>query len=332
MYNISAMHMVLIYDPQFPQAENESYPIIQSYHEDVNQAIADALRAQGHQVSVIAARGDLEERLRGLNPDFAFNCSIKSRGRGEKSFAPQVLRKLDIPFTGSGGAACFNAYNKARTKKILLAANIATPQAQLVRDPHHESILETLTVPLFVKPAKGGCSYGIGRQNLIRERKNLENRLNQIYEQVDSPLLVEEFLEGREFTAGVLGNRQVIVLPLMEFKYPQDATASFRSYNLKMVNYEDEEIRCPAEVDPKKRSEIRRLVTRTYQAIGCRDYARVDVRMDRAGKPYVLEVNALPNLMPKTSSYAIMAQKAGLNFRELIRSILRTAAARYTGA
>jgi D-alanine-D-alanine ligase len=116
----------------------------------------------------------------------------------------------------------------------------------------------------------------------------------------------------------------------MEFKYKRDNGASFRSYQLKMVDYANEEVRCPAELGSTKLLEVRRLVQRTYQAIGCRDYARVDVRMDRTGKPYVLEVNALPNLMPKTSSYAIMAQKAGMNFRELIRRILLNAAARYS--
>jgi D-alanine-D-alanine ligase len=118
----------------------------------------------------------------------------------------------------------------------------------------------------------------------------------------------------------------------MEFKYPNGDEVHFRSYSLKMVRYEDEEIQCPAELSSDKQAEIRKLVLQTFRAIGCRDYARVDVRMDRAGKPYVLEVNALPNLMPKTSSYAIMALKTGLTFREMIRSILRTAVARYAGA
>ncbi|REG11011.1 D-alanine--D-alanine ligase family protein [Pelolinea submarina] len=324
------MHLVLVYDSNNPRQDAEGSRVIQSFHEDVNQAIIAALQANGHVVSALEADANLEERLRELKPDFVFNCSNTGQDEGEKSYAPRILNKLGIPFTGSGGSACYNAYDKERTKRILLAAHIATPQALVIHNPHHYKIPETLTYPLFVKPVSGGCSYGIGRNNLIRSQANLNKRIQQIYDQVESPLLVEEFLEGREFTAGILGNNQPLVLPLMEFKYKRDNGASFRSYQLKMVDYADEEVRCPAELGPNKLLEVRRLVQRTYKAIGCRDYARVDVRMDRTGKPYVLEVNALPNLMPKTSSYAIMAQKAGMNFCELIRSILRTAAARYS--
>ncbi|MDK2979972.1 MAG: D-alanine-D-alanine ligase [Chloroflexota bacterium] len=331
-YNTQAMHIALIYDPSPSQTENSSSQVIQAYHEDVNQAIAGALRAQGHTVNLLAARADLETQLQTLKPDFAFNCSIKGHAEGEKAFTPAVLKKLGIPFTGSGGPACFNAYNKARTKRILKEAHISTPQALLVRDPAHYSLPASLTYPLFVKPVRGGCSFGIGPQNLIADADSLRQRLPKLFNQAESPLLVEEFLEGREFTAGVLGNREARVLPIMEFRYGQRDGARYRSYSLKMVNYQDEELRCPAELKAEKRAEVKKLVQRTFKALGCRDYARVDVRMDRQNKPYVLEVNALPNLMPKTSSYAIMAQKAGLNFRTLIDTILHTAAERYTHA
>jgi D-alanine-D-alanine ligase len=324
------MHLVLVYDSNNPRQNAEGSRVIQSFHEDVNQAIMMALRENGHVVSALETDANLEERLGKLKPDFVFNCSNTGQDEGQKSFAPRILKKLGIPFTGSGGSACYNAYDKARTKQILLAAHIATPQALVIRDPRHYKIPESLTYPLFVKPVSGGCSYGIGRNNLVRSKANLNKRVQQIFDKVESPLLVEEFLEGREFTAGILGNNQPRVLPIMEFKYKRDNGASFRSYQLKMVDYANEEVRCPAELGSNKLLEVRRLVQRTYQAIGCRDYARVDVRMDRTGKPYVLEVNALPNLMPKTSSYAIMAQKAGMNFRELIRRILLNAAARYS--
>ena len=326
------MHLVLVYDSNNPRQDVEGSRVIQSFHEEVNQAITVALRANGHMVSALEADANLEERLRELKPDFVFNCSIAGQDEGEKSYAPRILKKLGIPFTGSGGSACYNAYDKGRTKRILLAAHIATPQALVIHDPCRYKIPESLTYPLFVKPVRGGCSYGIGRNNLIRSQANLDKRVQQVYDQVESPLLVEEFLEGREFTAGILGNNEPRVLPIMEFKYKQDNGASFRSYRLKMVDYADEEFCCPAELTQKKLVEVRCLVRKTYKTMGCRDYARVDVRMDRTGKPYVLEVNALPNLMPKTSSYALMAQRAGLDFRELIRSILNTAAARYSGA
>lgn len=326
------MRLVLVYDSNNLRQESNKFQIIQSFHREVNHAITAALEAEGHQVTALVADRELERRLVEIQPDFAFNCSNSSNSSGDRSYAPAVLRKLGIPFTGSPGIACLNAYSKERAKRILKEAGIRTPRAMIVDNGQCASIPnipKTLSYPLFVKPIKGGCSFGISRQNLITDRAELRQRLPEIYRQVGQPLLLEEFLAGREFTAGVLGNREARVLPIMEFCYPKNGGTRFRSYSLKMVHYEDEEIKCPAELGAGQRDEIRSMAIRTFKAIGCRDYARVDLRMDRTGKLYVLEVNALPNLMPDTSSYAIMAKKAGLSFRELIRSILRTAIERY---
>ena len=323
------MRLVLVYDSNNPNYASAHYQIIQSYHQDVNQAIKSVLEAGGHKVTLLEANQDLEEKLQNIQPDFAFNCSIKIDSQNEASYAPGVLKKQGIPFTGSGGIACLDAFEKDHTKKILKKARIRTPRAVVVQDGEHFSLPETLAFPLFVKPVKGGCSYGIGRKNLIRDLAGLRKKLPEIYRQVRQPLLLEEFLSGREFTLGVLGNRTVRVLPIMEFRYSHLDDREFRTYDLKMIHYDEEELRCPADLDEKTRAEMEAMALETYRAIGCRDYARVDIRMNAAGKPYVLEVNALPNLVPNTSSYAIMANKAGIPFKDLIQEIMKIAAKRY---
>jgi D-alanine-D-alanine ligase len=324
------MRLVLVYDSNNHQQDPNSSRIIQSFHEDVNQAITAALKANGHAVSAVEANRKLEARLSALQPDFAFNCSIKCLDDPERAFAPKVLKKLGIPFTGSGACACCTAYSKADAKHILREADIRTPRSLVIRNLESFRIPRSLCYPLFVKPVKGGCSFGIGPESLIPDESSLRERLPGIYAKVGGPLLLEEFLPGREFTAGVLGNRQARVLPIMEFRYKQEKNLRFRSYSLKMVHYENEVVQCPAELEPERRTEIKRLALETYHAIGCRDYARVDLRLDSSGRPCVLEVNALPNLMPEISSFACMAKQAGLSFRDLIGSILRTAAARYS--
>ena len=324
------MRLVLVYDSNNHQQNPNSSRIIQSFHQDVNQAITAALKANGHAVTALAANRELENRLRAIRPDFAFNCSIKCLDDPERSYAPRILKKLGIPFTGSGAYACRNAYRKADAKRILREAGIRTPRFVVVRSMESFQIPRSLCYPLFVKPVKGGCSYGIGPDSLIPDEGSLRERLPEILQRVGGPLLLEEFMPGREFTVGVMGNNEARVLPIMEFRYKQDKNPRFLSYSLKMVHYENEIVRCPAELKPEQRAEIKKLALQTYRAIGCRDYARVDLRMDADGRPSVLEVNALPNLMPDISSYALMAKQAGLTFRELIRAIMRTAAARYS--
>ena len=323
------MRFVLVYDSNNPKSSTDRYQIIQSYHQEVHRAIKKALGDDGHQVILLRLDSNLKEKLIEIQPDFVFNCSIKCLNGSIGATAPEILYELGIPFTGSGSQACRNAYNKNRSKQILNAAGVATPRSFFIRDPQDFQLPRTLAFPLFMKPVIGGCSYGIGQANLVKEKSNLKGKLAKLYQRIRQPVLLEEFMGGREFTIGILGNDPAQVLPIMEFSYKREDAQPYRSFALKMVHSSEEEYHCPAALDRGQKDELEALALKAYRALECRDYARVDLRMDRKGKPYVLEINAQPNLMPKTSSYAIMAKRAGLSFRELIERILASAAQRY---
>ncbi len=322
------MRFVIVYDPEDPKLISTGFQEINSYHVDVNQAIQHALEKNGHRVDLVCADENLQARLVELKPDFAFNCSSQPRGSKDYAFAPRILKELGIPFTGSGGLACMNAYDKNRAKQMFLHADIRTPKAVVLRSldemPPHR-----FDFPIFIKPVKGGCSFGITRDSLVNDRQTLAERLPRLADQYGQPVLLEEYLPGREFTVGVLGNRRLRILPIMEYKHDQSSILPFRSYKLKMIKYQDEELCCPANLYPRKRKEIEDMARRAFKALGCRDYARIDFRLDRQGRPYILEVNALPNLMPNSSSFAIMARQAGLAFTDLISEIVSTAQTRY---
>ena len=322
------MRFILIYDSNNKKV-SDRYQLIENYHQDVHQAIVKALEREGHHVLMFENTPQLKEQLKKEKPDFVFNCSIKSSNGVAGNTAPEILKRLKIPFTGSSNYACRNAYSKNRTKQILESAGINTPKAIQIRSVEDLSQLKIMKCPIFIKPARGGCSFGISQDSLVRQKENLSRKLKTIFQSVKQPLLLEEFLEGREFTIGLLGNEQLHVLPIMEFKYPENARLPFRSYTLKMIHYEDERVICPASLNQEERHEIEQLARKTFTALGCRDYARVDVRLDKQGKPYVLEVNVLPNLMPETSSFAVMAKEEGLSFTQLIHKITQTAARRY---
>ncbi len=324
------MRFVLIYDSINPKRTADRFQIIQSYHQKVHHAIQKALEDDGYHVAALEFKNDLKEKLQVIKPDFVFNCSIMSSQSETEATAPEILQELGIPFTGSGALTCQKAFKKNLCKHILHAAGVPTPQSVYIQNPQDFQVSHTLTFPLFLKPAQGGCSFGIGQENLVRKRENLQKKLRAVYQQIKQPVILEEFLGGREFTAGILGNDQASVMPIMEICFKEGDKYPFRSFRLKMVDYADEENICPAELDEDQKDELEKLALKAYKILDCRDYARVDLRMDRKGQLYVLEVNALPSLVPKISSYAIMARESGLSFRALIRRIVKTAARRYS--
>ncbi len=322
------MNFVILYDEEKARFSSKNIQKINSYHNDVNQAIQAALQTNGHQADLVCVDDELPDKLTTSHPDFAFNCSSQARGDDHFAFAPHFLREFGIPFTGSGERACSDAYDKSSTKEILVKAGIRTPKAVIVRRllplPKNQ-----LKFPLFIKPVKGGCSSGINRESLILNQDSLNERLPIFIKENNRPMLLEEYLPGREFTVGIMGNQKLQILPIMEFGHNQADQPPFRSFRLKMVQSAREEICCPAKLNPELRAEIEEIARRTFRALGCRDYARIDIRLSNSGQPYVIEVNALPNLMPKTSSFAIMAKKGGMAFVELVQKIVTLAQARY---
>lgn len=322
------MHIVITTDSTESRFIRSNHPKINSYHDDVSQAIKKALENNGFEASVLRVDGNLREILADIHPDFAFNCSNFSQENKNYAFSPHVLKETGIPYTGSGEEACNNAYDKEKAKRIFISAGIRTPRSMVVSQSLNQ-IKDWKKFPVFVKPVKGGCSFGISKDSLIKDRKSMLEKLPKLIKQFNQTLLVEEYLPGREFTVGVLGNKKLRVLPIMEFKRNSEDQLPYRSYNLKMIQSEREDVCCPAKLEPDQQMEIEEMARKSFRALGCRDYARVDLRLDNHGRPFVLEINALPNLMPKSSSYAIMAEKGGLIFNTLIRTIMSLAGDRY---
>ncbi len=324
------MKIIITCDPASPDFNSTKYQQIDSYHSDVYSAIQAALRENGHQAEMVCVDDGLPERVSEIHPDFAVNCSCEARGKDHFAYAPGYLEKHSIPFTGSGGEACFHALDKSITKKILLSVGIRTPRAVVIRGVFSiEKIIQELRFPLFIKPVKGGCSYGINGESLILNHDDLQERLSMMVNQVDGPMLLEEYLPGREVTVGMMGNQALHILPIMEFEHKQTGQPPFRSYQMKMIQPVEEETCCPADLNSELHAEIVDLACRTFRALDCKDYARIDFRLDQDGLPCVLEVNALPNLMPGSSSFALMAEKDGMDFNMLIREILALAQIRY---
>jgi D-alanine-D-alanine ligase len=325
------MRIALISDPLTTHYPEPIKMKIGSTHNSVIKNIASAIEKLGHEVGCFEANNELEKVISRIKPQVVFNLSNEEDHKSGLAFTPFLLDELKIPYTGSSAEVCVSAFDKNKTKRILQEAGIPTSKYCLIADPNEIQIPDSLSFPLFIKPVRGGCSLGIHEQNLVFSKESCMKIVRTTIEQSRQSVLVEEFLPGREFTVGILGNDPPQALPVLEYIYdtPENNKTLFRSFNTKMIEGKSEKKSCPAILSEIEEYRIRNLAVETYRAIGCRDYARIDIRCDKDGIPHVLEVNALPSLIPDGSSFATMAEIAGISFDNLISTILVSACERY---
>lgn len=286
--------------------------------------IVEALRAKGHEAFAIPATYKLLPELMELQPDCIFNnCT----GIHDKKSQPQIaglLELTNIPFTGSGQLTHNLALYKPLAKTILVSQNIPTPRYQVFTDPD-QPLDPELQFPLIVKPEHEGSSIGISAKSVVTDPKECLDAVAEILENFEQPALVEEFVSGREFTVGVLGNDRPQVLPLVEINFGDQR--GFYSHQVKA----GDKIKtiCPAQVSDDLEQKIQTAVLAAYQALGCCDYARVDVRITKDGEPRIIEVNTLPGLQKGYSDFPKAAYAAGISYEELINQIVTLALERF---
>jgi len=319
------MRIALITDPlrrNYPEA------IQRAYHRSllhVIENIAQAIKTLGHAFKHLEANHHLQDAIEKFNPYIVFNRSNRAIHEHSVASTPKLLDQLEIPYTGPNAKNCVVAFNKAKTKSILIKRGLRTANFVTFSDPEEVFHPENLTFPLIVKPVQGGCSVGIEWDNLIFTNEALKRVCASLITDFNQPVIVESFINGREFTVGILGNEQPKVLPILEFIYQSEEAYHFRSFKTKMNVGKYEKKSCPAALSGGEKREIINLAVSTYQAIGCRDYARIDLRFDESHIPYVLEVNAFPSLIPGGSSFAYMAEAGSLTFTKLIQLIMEIA-------
>jgi len=327
----NTMRIALISDSittNYSKTVNETMELT---HTAVIKNIASAIENLGHEVECIEANNELKENILRIKPHIVFNRSNNEDGKTGLAFAPSLLDKLHIPYTGSDAKACVTAFDKNKTKRILQAVGIPTSKYCLISNANEIQIPKSLSFPLFIKPIQGGCSNGINEQNLVFSKESCINITKTTIEQSGQPVLVEEFLTGREYTVGILGNNPPQALPILEYFHdsPEGKNYMFRSFNSKMVERSRENKSCPAILSEIEENRIKNLAVKTYQLLGCRDYARIDIRSNKNGIPHILEVNAFPSLIPYESSFTDIAEIAGISFDNLINTILISACERY---
>ncbi|MDO3378572.1 D-alanine--D-alanine ligase family protein [Geoalkalibacter halelectricus] len=298
-------------------------------------AVADALRTQ-HRVTLVEADLNAFETYRALRPDLVFNIAEGLHGASREAQIPALLDMLDLPYTGSDPLTLGLCLDKRRTKEILTHHRVATPRFVVAASLNE--IPTRFTYPAMVKPILEGSSKGVTDKALVRNRRELVRQVQWVLETYRQPALIEEFLPGREFTVALLGNgAELRVLPIVEINFdslPAGVNPIY-SYEAKWLWDQEHDplqiFTCPAQVEPLLRRQIEELCKRAFNALGCRDWCRIDVRLDGRGLPQVIELNPLPGILPRpeqNSCFPKAARAAGLSYDQLILAVADAAALR----
>lgn len=330
------MNIALVYNVRRGQVSREFDEEAEFDTPQTIQAIYRALRAGKHKVFLIEANLDALEKFKKLKSkiDLIFNIAEGRNGESRESYIPIILEQLKIPYTGSGPLALALTLNKAKAKEILLFHKIPTPRFQLFKT-NKEKLSRKLQFPLFVKPNAEGSSKGIWDDSIVQDKKSLYKRIKEIIKKYRQEVLVEEYLDGREFCVAIWGNdKETEVLPLVEvnFRDLKPLTKYVDSFESKHFWPPDKVLphRQP-KISKKLEQKIKKICLKAYRVLNCKDFARIDLRLDRAGHPHILEINPLPAIGPGTTDgFTEAAETAGYNYKKMINKIVEIARKRYS--
>ena len=327
--------------------------------------LREAIAVHGHEVVLVEANEEAYGRLRTSGTDLVFNVAEGIRGADREAHISAMLEMLGLPYTGSGPLSLALCLHKGKTKEVLSWYGIPTPAFQVLTHPY-EPLSEALTFPLIVKLLHEGSSMGLSYNSVVETLPALVERVTHLMHTYAQPVLVEQFIDGREFTLPILGNAPPRTLPVIEvqFKGPRNITlfqpdddvirmlARIRGQRFvtplelrlsadqerALVRTEDGGILeipvaltasvCPADIPTSLVATLQDTALRAFRALECRDWCRVDMRVGADGIPQVLELNPIAGLDP-TCWFPRSARAAGMDYPTLIRTILDIACQRY---
>jgi len=308
----------------------------------VGNSVKKVLEDAGHEALFFDVNEKTFEELRHSDIDIAFN--VCERFNGSSLFEPHIasmLELLNIPYTGSGPLTLATCINKVRVKEILMHHGILTPNYQVFYS-RNKKLDPELQFPLIVKPVCMDNSIGILSDAVVNNEEELRTKVSHILRTYDQPALVEEFINGKEITVGVLGNgRSATVLPTSEVVFRNWPEEESKVYGYEAKWSKDTEqsrricIESPADLPKYQEYRIKRTALQVYTILGVRDYGRVDMRISAEGVPYVLEMNPNPGISPTTLDdeqpdfIPFAAEKMGMDYEKLILRIFNEALERY---
>ena len=328
-------HVALVYNagaattPEVPEDRGVTDDLLHMI-----RALARVLRRVGYRVTIVSLANDLlafQRRLRRLKPDVVFNqYDDVVHGALFEMRVAALVQMMGYPMTGSPALALGLSRYKYMSASLLHGAGIPVPPNTELLERIGDVDRCRWQFPAIVQPSREHAGIGLERDSVVHSKTQLKAKVREILQHYHQPALAQRFLPGREFNVGVLGGRKLSVLPLAEVDYSRlpSEIPPIMSYAAKWmensVEYQKTSVICPADVDPHLAREISSISLRAFRAVGGWGYGRVDIRLDEAGQPRVLEVNCNPSL-DEDVALARSAKKAGIEYPQLLQQIVKIA-------
>lgn len=322
-YNLKSEWIKKADEPEDAYAEFDS--------ENTVNKIAQALESGGNTVKKIGNVWSLLKQVNNLGVDIVFNIAEGQDGRNRESQVPLILEMHKIPFVGADALSLGVTLDKVAAKKMFIADGVPTPRYFVATKEDDLKKLNTIGYPLIVKTRFEGTSKGLtdsSRVNNLEELKKEVDRINDMYRQ---SALVEEFVSGTEFTVPVLGNRNAEPMPVAQVCIDGDVNLGDRFFTYAMVSYSGLRYSVPARIREEMTRRLQDIAVKAYHSVDCRDFGRIDFRVDQKGNPYVLEINPLPSLA-EIDVFNLFPKVIGTTYEAVINQILNNALVRYNMA
>lgn len=297
-------------------------------HPDTVEVIAKAIAANGFKVKKIGNAANLLEKIDNLGVDIVFNISEGLTGRNRESQVPVLLEMAGVPFVGSDALTLGLTLDKVMAKKIFIAENIPTPR--FFEASSCEALVNTdhCKFPLIVKPRFEGSSKGLSESSRVENFDGLRQQVEYITKTYKQPALIEEFISGQEFTVAIVGNDDPEVMPVVQIKIDGKLKLNDKFYTFARITSDRLEYICPAKISQELKKKLNELALKVYRSVDCRDFGRVDFRVDNSGSPFCLEINPLPSLSTE-DVFMLIAKNIGITYEEMIGKILNSALKRH---
>jgi len=318
-YDVKPDYVLKKGDPEDANAEFD--------HPDTIEVIKDAIESGGHKVIKIGNVRNLLRRIKNLDVDIVFNIAEGIAGRNRESEIPVILEMAGIPFVGADGLTLGLTLDKVMAKKVLISEGVPTPSFFQISDIRNVDGAG-IGFPLIVKPKQEGSSKGISDKSIVHNRRDLIRQAEWVISTYKQPALVESFITGSEFTVPVIGNDDPEVLPTVQISIDGKTNLGDLCYTFSRITSNTLNYVCPARITRSLDNKLKDMALKAYRAVECRDFGRVDFRVDKHGNPYVLEINPLPSLSTE-DVFMVITRQMKTSYNRLINRILDYALERY---
>lgn len=297
------------------------------------ERIIRAFESGGHTVKKIGNVHQLLSRLESgkldeIDVDIVFNICEGTRGRNRESQVPMLLELKGIPYVGADALTMGITLDKVIAKKMFISEGIPTARYFVAESTKDLERQNTIGYPLIVKTIHEGSSKGISQDSRVEDLASLTRQVHLVNTVYKQPALVEEFIRGTEFTVAVLGNEPPRAMPIVQVSIDGTTNLGDEFYTFERISSANLQYVCPAKISDELTRKIQDLAARVYKCVGCRDFGRVDFRVDQKGNPYVLEINPLPSMDPQ-DSFSIFPKAIGSSYDAVLNQILYFALKRY---